>query len=317
MTDVYTLSQIEAALEGLDAMPAIEAGFVAYSKGEAVVPPVGELIFDSPPGDAHIKYGFLRGDDVFVIKVATGFYDNPKQGLPGNSGLMLVFDSRIGTLRAVLLDEGYLTNVRTALAGAISAKWLAPKQVNRIAVLGTGLQARMQVEAAAPLFGCREIGVWGRRGDALEAYRNDMEAKGFEVQTSLDVGDVTRNAQLIITTTASETPILGINDVSAGTHIVAMGSDTETKNELHADLIGAADIYVTDSLSQCSTRGEFHHALSAGKRSPADTVELGLVIADRSLGRQNDQQITIADLTGVAVQDIAIAKAVCARLSAR
>jgi ornithine cyclodeaminase len=317
MTAVYSLAQIKKAVAGLDALPAIEAGFVAYSKGEAVVPPVGELIFADPPGEAHIKYGYLRGDNVFVVKVATGFYENPKHGLPASSGLMLVFDSRTGVLLAVLLEEGFLTNVRTALAGAISAKYLARKPIECIAVLGTGVQARMQAEEVAAVVGCKRVAAWGRRTDALDAYRRDMQAKGFEVSTMQNVGAATRNAHLIITTTASETPILDLKHVAPGTHIVAMGSDTEAKNELSIDLIGAADVYVTDSLLQCSTRGELHHALRAGVRRIEDTVELGQVIADPTLGRANEAQITIADLTGVAVQDIAIAKAVCAVLAHR
>lgn len=314
---VYTLREIEAAIPGLDLITPIEAGFVAYARGQAVVPPVGELLFDDPPGDAHIKYGRIVGDDVFVIKVATGFYGNPALGLPGNSGVMLVFSSTTGMLQAVLMDEGYLTNVRTAVAGAIAAKWLAPSRVDRIAVFGTGLQARMQIEAIAPLVSCSRISAWGRNERALASFRTDMQARGFEVATSQDPGETARRAQVIVTTTAAEVPFLDVRHVAPGTHIVAMGSDTEAKNELTAELIGRADIYVADSLSQCLTRGELHHAVARGTRQADDVVELGRVIADRTLGRTNDEQITIADLTGVAVQDIAIAKAVVAALAPR
>jgi ornithine cyclodeaminase len=314
MAKVHSLEAIQRAAATLDFVPDIEAGFVAYSKGQAVVPPVGELLFDNPPGDAHIKYGKIIGDDVFVIKVATGFYDNPKKGLPGNSGLMLVFSATTGILDAVLLDEGYLTNVRTALAGAISAKWLAPKRVDQIAVLGTGLQARMQVEEIAKVTGCRNVKVWGRSVEARAAYVADMKAKGFAVIAHDNVGDVTRDAQVIVTTTASEKPLLFKQHVSPGTHIIAMGSDTETKNEIDPAVLDAADIYVADSIIQCQTRGELHHALNGTMRAADRAVELGSVIADRSLGRASDNQITITDLTGVAVQDIAIAKAVCKAL---
>jgi ornithine cyclodeaminase len=174
MPQVHRRRHIEAAVAALDLLPHIEAGFVAYSEGRAIVPPVGELIFQDPPGDAHIKYGYIADDDEFVIKVATGFYDNPKRNLPGNSGLMLVFSATTGFLQTVLLDEGYLTNVRTAIAGAISVKWLARSQVDRLAVFGTGLQARMQVEALRPILSCRRLTVWGRRSDALAAYQIEM-----------------------------------------------------------------------------------------------------------------------------------------------
>jgi len=118
MPAVLRLAEIKTALAGVDLLPLIEAGFVAYSQGEVVVPPGGELVFDDPPGDVHIKYGYIRRDDHYVVKIASGFLDNPKLGLPSGDGLMLVFSQRTGLLEAVLLDEGYLTNVRTAAAGA-------------------------------------------------------------------------------------------------------------------------------------------------------------------------------------------------------
>lgn len=314
MTGVFHLHEIAQAVSRLDLVPAIEASFVAYSEGRAVIPPVGELSFKDPPGDVHIKYGRIIGDDVYVVKVASGFYDNPRHGLPGNSGVMMVFSSATGILQSLLLDEGYLTNVRTAIAGAICSKFLAPSSVAKIAILGTGVQARMQAEETAKMSGCRRLAVWGRSDAALDAYQSDMEARGFQVATTRVVGDATRDADIVITTTAAEIPILRREHIEAGTHIVAMGSDTETKNEIAVKLLGAVDVYVADSLSQCQTRGELHHALKAGTRSSDDAVELGCVIVDPRKGRSNDQQITLADLTGVAVQDIAIAKAVCAAM---
>ncbi len=311
---IVSLDELSAVLPALDLVPAIEAGFVAYSAGKAVVPPVGELLFDDPRGDAHIKYGYLLGDAVFVIKVATGFYANARLGLPGNSGLMLLFSATTGLLQTVLLDEGHLTNVRTALAGAVAAKWLAPADVDQIAVLGTGLQARMQAEACARVTGCRRVAVWGRRQDAVQDYADDMSAKGFDVIPARTVADATLASRLIITTTATERPLLRRADVAPGTHIIAMGSDTETKNEVDPALLGAVDRYVADSIAQCRTRGELRHAIEAGTRTADDVVELGHVIAGTAAGRTDPAQITLADLTGVAVQDIAIAKAVSAAL---
>lgn len=311
---VYSLDVIAAALPGLDLLPAIEKAFEAYSSGRAIVPPVGELIFADPPGDAHIKYGTLTGDDVFVIKVATGFYDNPKQGLPGNSGVMLIFSSKTGFLKAILLDEGLLTNVRTALAGAVAARHLALTRIDRIAVLGGGLQAVMQVDALRSITACRNVAVWARNPWAAQKVAESLEAKGFAATVAQSVRAAARDSQVVVTTTAAHEPILSLNHVAPGCHITAMGSDTPDKNELAADLIGAADLFVADSIVQCATRGELHHGIKAGVRSEHAAVELGAVISGTAEGRTSDRQITIADLTGVAVQDIAIAKAVCAAL---
>ncbi len=312
---VLTLEQILAVLPSLDLLPAIESAFDLYSAGQANVPPVGELLFDAPPGDAHIKYGYLLGTDTFVIKVATGFSENSRQGMPSYSGVMLVFSARSGMLETILLDGGHLTNVRTALAGAIAAKHLAPPRVERMAVIGTGVQARMQISAIADVVGCKRVTVWGRRAESVAAYRADMEAEGFTVETARSAIDAARGAQIVVTTTASTSPLLDTPDIAPGTLIIAMGSDTPAKQELTAALVGSADVCVVDSRSQCGTRGEMHHAVAAGTRTIASADELGDVIAGRARGRTSATQIVIADLTGVAVQDIAIATAVSRAVS--
>ena len=306
-----SLKEIKAALPSVDLMAEIEQGFVAYSQGRAVVPPIGELIMQDPPGEVHIKYGYIAGDDYYVIKIASGFFENPKLNLPSSNGLMLVFSQKTGTLEAVLLDEGHLTDIRTAVAGAITAKHLAPSSIERIGIVGTGMQARMQLEYLAPVTDCRDVLVWGRNGDKLSAYEQDMSAKGFEVSTTTDADDIIASCNLIVTTTAATSPLLS-GQMRPGTHITAMGSDTHDKQELHADILQGADLVVADSISQCLERGEIHQALNSNAIAETDLVELGSIIAGDVAGRTSDDQITVADLTGVAVQDIQIAKSVLA-----
>lgn len=310
LTKIIQLSDIKQVLETLNPTSLIEDGFVAYSQGKAVVPPVGELLFDHPPGDVHIKYGYLIGDDYYVIKVASGFYENTEKGLPANAGLMLLFDQKTGTLRSILLDEGYLTNVRTAMAGAIAAKYIAPQSVEAIGIFGTGVQGRMQVQYLQPYVSCRNLVVCGRTRSRLEAYKTDMESRGYAVKTTVDPAEVASLCNLIITATPSKHPLFSAVDIRPGTHITAMGSDTPEKNELAPDVLKKADLVVVDSLSQCRERGELHHALEAGAIDETQVVELGQIIINPSLQRTSNEQITVADLTGVAVQDIQIAKAV-------
>src|SRR5690349_13525145 len=102
---IIHLDQIKKILEKIDIIPVIEKGFIAYSNGETIIPPVGELLFKNPPGDVHIKYGYILGDDYYVIKVASGFYENPKVNLPSSNGLMLIFNQKTGILCGILLDE--------------------------------------------------------------------------------------------------------------------------------------------------------------------------------------------------------------------
>lgn len=314
MTRIWSLPQIEEALASVDLVAAMERAFVAYSSGRAVVPPVGELLFDAPPGDAHIKYGYVREDAVFVVKIATGFYENPRRGLPPNSGMMLVFSATTGLPEAVLLDEGHLTNVRTAAAGAVAAKFLGPAEVRRIGVLGTGVQARMQVEFLRTVTPCREVVVWGRSRDSAAGYAARMCRNGYRMELARSPADVAAHCNLIVTATIATSPLLTAADVRPGTHITAMGSDTPAKNELAPDVLRAADICVVDSLSQCRERGELHHALSAGAITEDKAVELGNVVSGRAPGRSDPGQITVCDLTGVAVQDIEISKAVLEKL---
>jgi ornithine cyclodeaminase len=303
-----TLDEIRAVLPALDLLPAIEDGFAAYSDGRAVVPPVGELLLDK--GEVHIKYGYIRQGEQYVIKIASGFFDNPKLGLPSNSGMMLLFSQQTGIPVAILLDEGHLTDVRTAVAGAIAAKYLAPTNVQRIGILGTGVQARLQLIHLGDVTPCREVLAWGRGGEQLDLYRAELGERGFKVESTLEPADLLRSCNLVITTTPSTEPLLHAADLRAGTHITAVGSDTPHKQELDPAILGRADTIVTDSISQALLRGEIHQALGSGHIERDALIELGALISRQNRGRSADDQITVADLTGLAVQDLKIATAV-------
>jgi ornithine cyclodeaminase len=307
---ILNLDDITRVLPTIDIMSALEAGFVAYSEGKAVVPPVGELLFTEPPGDVHIKYGYLRGDPYYVIKIASGFYGNPDLNLPSGNGLMLLFSQKTGALVSVLLDEGYLTDVRTAVAGAIAAKHLAPSQVQRIGVIGAGVQARLQLRYLSLATDCRRVLVCGRHPGRLDQYCKEMEAAGFSIKKTLDAHEIASSCNLIVTATASTSPLLQAQEIRPGTHITAVGADTAHKQELDPAILRIADVVVADSISQCRERGEIAHALRAGLIEEAQLVELGRLIAGSAKGRTSESMITVADLTGVAVQDIQIAKVV-------
>ena len=307
---IVTLDEIKAVLPKIDLMEEIEAGFSAYSNGEVVVPPVGELNFEDPPGDVHIKYGYIRDDDVYVIKIASGFYQNKLLGLSNGQGMMVVFDQKNGKPLGLLQDEGYLTDVRTAVAGAICAKYLAPNNIQAIGIIGTGVQARMQLEYLKNVTDCRTAIVWGRSKSALNQYRTDMADSGFIIETTMALDQVTDNCNLIVTCTASEKPIIRKNHVKGKVHITAMGSDTPNKQELGSNVLSKADLIIADSRSQCEVRGEIHHAIRNNAVSMDSIAELGEIINGDRQGRTTSSEVTVADLTGVAVQDIQISKAV-------
>lgn len=310
--NIFTLDQIKTILHELDLVPAIEEGFRRYSAGQAVVPPVGELLLDK--GEVHIKYGYLKGGEYYVIKIASGFYGNSQIGLPTSNGMMLLFSQQTGQPQAILLDEGHLTDTRTAVAGAIAAKYLAPDHVERIGIVGTGIQARLQLRYLGDVTPCRDVLVWGRGESQLNAYQNEMTPLGFQVETTMETPVIQKSCNLIVTTTPATEPLLAVAHLQPGTHITAVGSDTPQKQELDARILAHADLVVADSIPQCLERGEIHQAIKAGLLIQNRLVELGHVISGEAPGRSDDTQITIADLTGVAVQDIAIATAVVKQL---
>jgi len=317
MVEIFNLDQIKEVLKDLDPIPAIEEGFVAYSQGKTIIPPIGELLFKDPPGDMHIKYGCIIGAEYYVIKVASGFYENYKLNLPNFDGLMLVFSQKTGRLLCILLDEGHLTNIRTAAAGTIAAKYLAPKNVTKIGIFGAGVQGRLQLEYLSSVIPCKEVYFWGINSQEIEAYKQDMEAKGYSVHPTLDAEEIAANCNLIVTATPAKKPLLQADQVRPGTHITAIGSDTPEKNELEPEILRKADIIVADSLSQCQSRGEIYKALEAGTINMEKIVELGTVISNPELHRSSEEQITIADLTGVAIQDIQISVAVYEALTSQ
>jgi ornithine cyclodeaminase len=304
MTTVYTRRQIEQVIEPRQVIAAMERAFVAYSNGEAVIPPVGQLDFEDPPGDCHIKYGYLKQGSTFTIKIATGFWKNPERGLASSNGVVLVFSSETGELLTIFQDEGYLTDARTAAAGAVAAKYLAPPEIGCIGILGAGIQARLQLEYLREVTSCRRVRLWARSAERARA----LTVQGFDIEVVASPAQVAAGAQLIVTTTPARGWLLGAADVRPGTHITAMGADGGGKQELEPALVALAQVRAVDSLSQCSKYGDSAFALEQGLIRLPDLVELGRVIQDPSLRRRSERDISIADLTGVAVQDMAIAE---------
>ena len=316
MTEVLKLDEIKQLVDVPELIHEIEAGFVLYSENRVVVPPVGFLHFEKPPGDVHIKYGFVSDDEFYVLKMASGFYDNPELNLPVSDGLLLVFSQKTGQLKLILLDECWLTDMRTAAAGAVAAKHLAPGKVHRIGIVGTGVQARLQLEMLRDVVDCQSCSIWGRNANNVHKLIMDLggseiiQAWGLELRVATEIDELVSECNLIVTTTSAKAPLIRADQVARGTHITAMGSDDSGKQELAADVLGLADRVIADSISQCVDHGECFHAVKANEIEANSILELGNVIKNPALGRSSDDQITVADLTGVAIQDIQIAKMV-------
>jgi len=292
------------------ALEEVAKGFTALSGGQATIPPIIRIDVADNHGEVDVKTAYIHGLDSFAIKIASGFFNNYKLGLPTGSGMMVLINALTGNPMAVLLDNGYLTDVRTGLAGAIAAKHLAPGNVNIAGVIGSGMQARFQIRSLKLVKDFSKLLVFGIIEDDVDRYVAEMtDELGIEVIKAKDAETVVRQSDLVVTTTPSKEPFLQADWLHPGLHITCMGSDSEEKQELHADVFGAVDRIVCDKKSQVFRLGELHHALEGGFiNDEGEVIELGMLTSGTVKGRLSDDEITVCDLTGVGVQDTQIAR---------
>jgi len=299
---------LRAVITPEQAVRAIRDAFRADGEGRTHVPAVINLDVPAARGEFHVKTALIEGVPHVAVKVASGFYDNPAKGLPSGSGLMAVFDAATGLPVALLLDNGFLTDIRTGAAGAVAADVLAPQSIGTVGVLGSGLQARYQVHCLRIVRSFQRIVAWSPHRSHLESYCDEMRAAGYDAVAADDPQAVCREADLLITATPSRNPLVSADWIRAGQHITALGSDSPGKQELSPACLDRADLIVVDRFSQCAAFGELKHALDAGLLTRKDVhAELGQVVAGLKPGRTSPTEITIADLTGVGFQDTAIA----------
>jgi ectoine utilization protein EutC len=302
-----------------DALAAVGTGFSRLAEGKAYVPPV--ICIDVPAfhGAVHIKTAYIEDVPSFALKVASGFEDNRAKGLPYGTGTMVLISAQTGILEALLVDNGYLTDLRTGLAGGLAARHLAPRAVTTAGVIGAGVQARCQMRGLRLVRDFERIIVYSIAAAEIPAYVAEMSAElDVDVVAAPDVETVVRESQVVVTTTPATEPYLKAEWLHPGLHITCMGSDMPGKQELFAPCFARADIVACDSLSQCIDHGELHFAVAEGVLSDqSDIVELGELTSGRRPGRVADDQITICDLTGVGVQDTAIARFAYERAIAR
>jgi ectoine utilization protein EutC len=313
---VLTKEEIESVLTMEDAIEAVEDGFKAYNSDRAVIPFPVALQVPDHNGDIHIKPGYIKGYSTYTIKIASGFYDNPKHGLPSSHGMLVLFDSKTGFPACFEIDRCYLTDLRTAAAGAVAARALGKESVKRVAVIGTGAQARLQVQALSKVRKFDELRIWGRSPEHVDRYIEDMRKilKNKKIVATETAEEAVVGSDIVITTTMSSSPLVKAAWVGKGTHITAMGSDSPEKQELESKVLAKADKVVCDSIKQCAALGELHHAIEEGAMTEKDVHgELGEVLLGKKTGRESNDEITVCDLTGIAVQDVVTSQLVYER----
>lgn len=311
---VFHEAEIRELVTYEDAVRVVSEAFVAHARGQCVSPAPIQMDLEGPPGEVHVKGAHVAHARNFAFKIASGFYGNSKQGLPAGSGIVVTFDSQTGFPTAVLLDNGWLTDLRTAAAGTVASRALAREDPQVIAIVGTGVQARLQLEGLMTFCRRGELRVAGRTDRHVRSYATEMSrALDCEVKPMATVEAAVDGADIVVTTTPAREPIVRYGWIGEGAHITAVGSDMPLKQELDARLVAACDVIAADSIDACIASGEIHHAVAEKLIEPGRIVELGAVLAGDHAGRQSDGDRTLADLTGLGVQDAAIADLVVTR----
>ena len=292
------------------ALEAVEAAFRALGEDLVMQPPPMGLEIAPVGGEVHVKGAYLAGAPIFVVKIASGFYGNTERGLPSGSGLMMVFDASTGFPVALLQDNAYLTDLRTAAAGALAAKLLTAEPLGKVAVIGSGVQARFQARALAGVRSWRQLVVWDRNPERAARCAAELSGELHRSVEPIDTAEAAvRDADLVVTVTASHAPIVEDDWVAPGATIIAVGSDGPDKQELAPSVLQHADKVVADRVAQCVEPGEIHHAITAGLLSREKVHgELGQIVTGEIRGREGRERI-VCDLTGVGAQDAAMAEA--------
>jgi ornithine cyclodeaminase len=306
---IVTEAELRAGLQlDLALVDRVEQAFFALAGGDVIMPPILSMDLPMANGEVDVKTAYVPGFDGFAIKVSPGFFDNPKLGLPSLNGLMILFSATTGLVQAVYLDNGYLTDLRTAAAGAVAARHLAPEDVTTAGVIGTGVQARLQMQAAHLVRPFSRVLVHGRDPVKAAACAADIaRALDVEAEVTTNAETLVRRSQLVVTTTPAREPVIRAGWLHPELHITAMGSDQAGKNELAPAALELADLYVCDRVSQCAISGELEAAHAAGLMGDVTPPELGEIIRGTVAGRKSPADITICDLTGTGAQDTAIA----------
>lgn len=291
-------SEVRALVSVAAARGAVHQAFGALADGQVVAP--DELAMRlAHGGELHIKGAYLGGD-VIAFKAATGQFP-----AGGNSGFTAIIDADSGVPQAIVNDGGWLTEMRTAAASAVTAQALARADASRLAILGGGIQAAFQVEALRDALAIESVAVWSRTQETAVEF-----AEANNATPAPTVREAVAGADIVICCTPSRESLLQADMLATGTHVIAMGADMVGKRELGPSVLTSCDVLVCDSVTVASHVGELQHAPEQVHRA----TSLGDVLTGRAPGRTDDQQTTVVDLCGLGIQDAAMAELVLASL---
>jgi ornithine cyclodeaminase/alanine dehydrogenase len=304
-TLLLSKEQVKGLIGVGQVIDAVEDAYRAFSSRQVEQPDYIGIRLPEGRGEIDFKLSYHQQAEVISMKAHSGGFTGNREahGVPDSMGTILLFDARSGAL-ACIMDGSLITGLRTGAAGAVSVKALARKNARTIASIGTGNQARMQIRAIREVMQIDEIHAWSRTPETLAAYRQDIE-RDFQIPVTLAAcaRDAVQKADILITATRGKGSLVQANWVKPGTHIVAIGTDACGKQELDPELFRNAKI-VVDSVPQCTEKGETFHPLATNIVKADDIhAEIGEILLGTRPGRTSDEEITIFDSTGMAIQD--------------
>jgi alanine dehydrogenase len=296
---------VEGLISIKEVIATVEEAYKAFNSGQVIQPAYTCIHLPPPRGEIDFKLGYCEANEIISMKASSGgFPNNPiEHSVPSGMGTILLFDARTCALICVM-DGSLITGLRTGAAGAVSVKALARKDAKTITSIGTGNQARMQIRAIREVMTIEAIHAWDHHTASLAQYQADIEREfGIPVVMARSKQDAVEQADILVTTTRGKGSLVEAAWVRPGTHIVAIGTDTQGKQELEPDIFRNAKI-VNDSIAQCVEKGETWHPLNE-KIISADDIhaEIGEILLGKKPGRETDDEITIFDSTGMAIQD--------------
>lgn len=289
-----------------ESISAVEYAFRQMGRGKAQIPAKIYIYIDKYNGDFRAMPAYIDGLNLCSIKWVNVHPDNKKLGLPTVMAIIILSDPKTG-LPLCIMDGTYATQLRTGAAGAVAAKYLARKGLSRIGLVGCGAQARSQLLCLNEIFMIKEVKVWGHKESLTKKFAKNMQTLPFKINIAKDIRSCVEDADIIVTTTPTRKPLVKSEWISKGMHINAIGADSKGKQELDPSILKKAKV-VVDNWEQASHSGEINMPISKGIISKKDIyADIGEIVSGKKKGRTNNEEITVFDSTGLAIQDLAIA----------
>lgn len=297
---------IEKLVRIKESIQVIESAFREYGLGRVQMPAKIYLHLDRYSGDFRAMPAYIERLDSCALKWVNVHPGNKIFGLPAVMAVIILSNPR-NALPLCIMDGTYATNLRTGAAGAVAAKYLARRDSKVVGLVGCGAQAKTQLQGLRELFAIRQVKIWGKDDADVKEFIKDLQPLHLKLVPTENIKDCVLGSDIVVTTTPSRRPLVKLKWLKKGVHINAIGADAKGKQELQPAILKKAKL-VVDAWEQAAHSGEINVPLKKGLISKRDLyANIGEIVSGKKKGRTNQNEITVFDSTGLAIQDVAIA----------